>query len=157
METMEELFSESRAYTIRVYPRVRHLWFRILDCLLCSRTTRPTDRLYPEIQQHIRPADGVLDHAPLCNQGGRARGTRRAGSRGALIYLCSPRNSAAREMPFCNEVATSLASLSFSSATVALFFATSISILTVAGWLVFQKAESFKQSVDRKLKRWRKE
>ncbi|KAM1263648.1 hypothetical protein ACFX1X_028921 [Malus domestica] len=40
VETMEELFSESRAYTNRVYPRVRHLWFRILDCLLCSRTTR---------------------------------------------------------------------------------------------------------------------
>ncbi|KAB2594718.1 hypothetical protein D8674_030168 [Pyrus ussuriensis x Pyrus communis] len=39
VETMEELFSESRNHTNRVYPRVRHLWLRILDCLLCSRTT----------------------------------------------------------------------------------------------------------------------
>ncbi|PQP96441.1 hypothetical protein Pyn_01931 [Prunus yedoensis var. nudiflora] len=36
VETMEELLSESRSYTNRVYPRVRHLWVRILDCLLCS-------------------------------------------------------------------------------------------------------------------------
>ncbi|ONI20385.1 hypothetical protein PRUPE_2G012500 [Prunus persica] len=41
VETMEDLLSESRSYTNRVYPRVRHLWVRILDCLLCSTRVGP--------------------------------------------------------------------------------------------------------------------
>lgn len=36
VETMEDLLRESRTYTHRVYPRVRHAWVRMVDCLLCS-------------------------------------------------------------------------------------------------------------------------
>ncbi|KAF8009760.1 hypothetical protein BT93_J0679 [Corymbia citriodora subsp. variegata] len=36
VETMEDLLRESRTYTHRVYPRVRHVWVRMVDCLLCS-------------------------------------------------------------------------------------------------------------------------
>lgn len=36
VETMEDLMRESRTYTHRVYPRVRHVWVRMVDCLLCS-------------------------------------------------------------------------------------------------------------------------
>ncbi|XP_021912656.1 uncharacterized protein LOC110826337 [Carica papaya] len=36
VETMEELFRESRMYTNRLYPRARHVWSRFLDCMLCN-------------------------------------------------------------------------------------------------------------------------
>ncbi|KAE8038224.1 hypothetical protein FH972_010755 [Carpinus fangiana] len=36
VETMEDLLRGSRIYTNRVYPRVRVVWSRILDCMLCS-------------------------------------------------------------------------------------------------------------------------
>ncbi|XP_022152585.1 uncharacterized protein LOC111020277 [Momordica charantia] len=36
VETMEEILRESRTYTNRVYPRARHVWLRVLDCVLCS-------------------------------------------------------------------------------------------------------------------------
>ncbi|KAL5760519.1 hypothetical protein ACOSQ2_019357 [Xanthoceras sorbifolium] len=36
VETMEDLLRESRVYTNRIYPRARHVWSRILDCMLCN-------------------------------------------------------------------------------------------------------------------------
>ncbi|OAY44791.1 uncharacterized protein LOC110618849 [Manihot esculenta] len=36
VETMEDLFRESREYTNRVYPRARQFWSRFLDLLLCN-------------------------------------------------------------------------------------------------------------------------
>ncbi|KAE8038223.1 hypothetical protein FH972_010754 [Carpinus fangiana] len=36
VETMEDLLRGSRIYTNRVHPRVRVVWSRILDCMLCS-------------------------------------------------------------------------------------------------------------------------
>ncbi|KAF3437897.1 hypothetical protein FNV43_RR20653 [Rhamnella rubrinervis] len=37
VETMEDLLRESRTYTSRIYPRVRHIWAMILECILCTR------------------------------------------------------------------------------------------------------------------------
>ncbi|KAI4333141.1 hypothetical protein L6164_017982 [Bauhinia variegata] len=36
VETMEEIFRESRIYTNWMYPRVRGAWSRMLDCMLCN-------------------------------------------------------------------------------------------------------------------------
>ncbi|OIW07978.1 hypothetical protein TanjilG_20079 [Lupinus angustifolius] len=36
VETMEDMVRETRTYTIRVYPRLREAWFRIMDCILCN-------------------------------------------------------------------------------------------------------------------------
>ncbi|OMO80824.1 hypothetical protein COLO4_23931 [Corchorus olitorius] len=38
VETMEDLVRESRVYTNRLYPRVRLIWSRLLDCMLCNLT-----------------------------------------------------------------------------------------------------------------------
>ncbi|GLU00257.1 hypothetical protein SLE2022_176370 [Rubroshorea leprosula] len=36
VESMEDLARESRVYTNRIYPRARHVWSRIMDCMLCN-------------------------------------------------------------------------------------------------------------------------
>lgn len=36
VEAMESLLRESRTYSNRVYPRVRVVWSRLLDCMLCT-------------------------------------------------------------------------------------------------------------------------
>ncbi|KAI4323397.1 hypothetical protein L6164_023009 [Bauhinia variegata] len=36
VETMEEIFRESRIYSNRMYPRLRTGWARMLDCILCN-------------------------------------------------------------------------------------------------------------------------
>ncbi|KAK7821192.1 hypothetical protein CFP56_037916 [Quercus suber] len=36
LEAVEGFLRESRIYTNRVYPRVRVVWSRLVDCMLCS-------------------------------------------------------------------------------------------------------------------------
>ncbi|KAE9620915.1 hypothetical protein Lalb_Chr01g0008061 [Lupinus albus] len=36
VETMEDMYRESRTYTNRVYPRLMEAWARIMDCILCN-------------------------------------------------------------------------------------------------------------------------
>ncbi|KAJ8748809.1 hypothetical protein K2173_011366 [Erythroxylum novogranatense] len=36
VETMEDLYRESRAYTTSIYPRARVMWCRLLDIMLCN-------------------------------------------------------------------------------------------------------------------------
>ncbi|KAI3510816.1 hypothetical protein L1887_17953 [Cichorium endivia] len=38
--SMEELWRESSLHTVRMYPRLRYAWSRVLDCLLCNSSTR---------------------------------------------------------------------------------------------------------------------
>ncbi|KAH6803508.1 DIS3-exonuclease-like protein [Perilla frutescens var. frutescens] len=38
VETMEDMWKECSAHTVRMYPRVRHACSRILNCMLCDNT-----------------------------------------------------------------------------------------------------------------------